>query len=145
MAVVQIKLSPKLHEAMAQDFFMNKPIRLGIITSGNEVAETRTELEPEQLRYAEYNAGAWVRPTMTILSAGSYNTGLDRWEFPVTLEWSFTAPAGGLQIKQIVIILGGLDTPRGLPGVTVGHVTYTTPLVVAAGVTQILEAPWTLS
>ena len=145
MPALQIKIASSFFQAMVQDFLSNKPIYLGLITSGNETTEAVATSQPEFLRTAEYNAGGWIRPVMTIKSQGTYNSTLNRWDLPENLEWSFVGPVGGLQLKQVVIILGGIQTPRDLTGITVGHTTYVTPLVIAAGATQIIEAPWTIS
>lgn len=149
MAAIQIKTSPTLLRAIVEDFFSNQSIYLGLITSGNEINQNLVETTPEAFRSIEYNSGPWVRPSMAINPTGndpgSFNAGLDKWDFPSDLQWSFVGPVGGLSVKQIVLIAGGSSTPRSTSGIIVGVATYTTPLVVAAGVTQVIEAPWAIA
>lgn len=145
MAALLIKPSPTIFTSIIQEYFMYKPIYLGLITSGNRLDPNLIETVSANFLAAEYASGSWVRPSMTISNPGTFNGGLDVWEFPTTLEWSFVGPIGGLSVEQIVISIGGASTPRNTAGVVVGVATYATPLLIPAGVTQSISAPWTIA
>jgi hypothetical protein len=145
MTTLSLKISPTLMQAIVQTMFVGTPIHLGVITTGNNIADNLVETTPEAFRAIEYNSGSWVRPTLTLGAVGSFNPGLDKWEFPTTSTWSLTGPPGGISIKQVVVILGGTTTPRDNTGVIVGVGTYTVPLDIAASAVQTIEVPWSIS
>lgn len=145
MTALSLKISPTLMQAIVQTMFVGKPIHLGIITVGNNIADNLVETTPEAFRAIEYNSGSWLRPSLTMGTVGSFNAGLDKWEFPSTSKWSLTGPPGGISIKQVVVILGGTTTPRNSTGTIVGVATYAVPLDIAANVVQTIEVPWSIS
>lgn len=144
MASIDIRISPTLLQSIVQEYFMSKPIYLGLITSANKINPNLIETAAESFVLAEYNSGSWVRPSLIISSPGSFNTGQKQWDFPPSGEWSFVGPVGGITIEQVVITIGGTSAPRNVSGVIIGVGTYLTPLVVGAGVTQVIEAPWSI-
>jgi hypothetical protein len=145
MTTLSLKISPTLMQAIVQTMFVGTPIHLGIITTGNNIADSLVETTPEAFRAIEYNSGTWTRPVFTMSGSGSFNAGLDRWELPTTSVWSVTGPPGGISIKQVVTILGGNTTPRNSTGVIIGVGTYAVPLDIAAGAVQTIEVPWSIS
>lgn len=144
MTTLSLKISPTLMQSIVQTMFVGTPIHLGIITVGNNIADSLVETTPEAFRAIEYNSGSWTRPQLTLGASGSFNAGLDKWEFP-TSAWSLTGPPGGISIKQVVVILGGTTTPRNNTGVIVGVGTYTVPIDIAANAVQTIEVPWSIS
>lgn len=145
MTTLALKISPTLMQAIVQTMFVGTPIHLGVITDGNNIADNLVETTPEAFRSIEYNSGTWIRPAFTIANPGTFNSGLVKWDFPSTSTWSVTGPAGGISVKQVVVILGGNNTPRNTSGVIIGVGTYATPLVIAANATQTIEVPWSIS
>lgn len=145
MTTLSLKISPTLMQAIVQTMFVGTPIHLGVITVGNNIADNLVETTPNAFRSLEYNSGSWLRPALTIASTGSFNAGLDKWEFPATSSWSITGPPGGISIKQVVVILGGTTTPRDSLGVIIGVGTYTVPMEIAASAVQTIEVPWSIS
>jgi hypothetical protein len=120
------------------------PIHLGVILSGSELPEATLFSDPSQFVNAEYNASPWIRPVQTIISPGTYNPTLSRFEIPPATEWTFTAPSGGFSIKQIFVIINGSTTPRDTNGTFIGVATFASAIAVPGGTSQSIKLPWSL-
>jgi hypothetical protein len=127
-----------------QNTIANVPLHLGVIVAGSELTEATLFSDPSEFVNIEYDASPWIRPVQTIVSPGTYNQTLNRWEIPPATEWTFTAPAAGFSIKQIFVIINGSTTPRNTNGTLIGVATFANAIAVPGGTSQSIKLPWSL-
>ena len=138
MPTATLTLSSNFLKEVVQQTLLTKDFQLGIILDGTNVDDSLVITTPNSVIAVEYNAAGWVRPTATLSGTGIFNIITNQLILP-DMQWSITAPTGGLAIKQQFIILGGITTPGDTSGIMIGSCTYANPLNIVAGQTELIS------
>lgn len=139
-----LSLAPGFLQYVVIQVFQTKDLRLGLIPLASAVSSTLHLTNTAGVIGAEFNGSGWVRPTIQIPGVGSYDATGNDWDLPAAMEWSVTGPTGGIDVKQLFVIIDGLTTPRNATGTFVGLATLTSVITIPAGVTTAIKAPWSL-
>lgn len=141
---VNLSLAPGFLQYVVTQVFQSKDLRLGLIPLAAAVSPTLHLTNTAGVIGAEFNGSGWTRPTIQIPGVGAYDTVGNDWDLPAAMEWSVTGPTGGIDVKQMFVIIAGLTTPRDATGTFVGLATLANVITIPAGVTTAIKAPWSL-
>lgn len=141
---VNISPAPEFLSYVVTQCFDTKNLRLGLIPNASAVSSTLHLTDRSSVIAAEFNGTGWTRPSIVIPGLGAYDTVGNDWDLPAAMEWSVTGPTGGIDVKQMFVIIGGLTTARNTTGTLLGLATLTNVITIPAGVTTAIKAPWSL-
>lgn len=144
MTIATFGIAPEYYEYVANASIVGVNHRLGVIPDGSAVAANLYLTNRAGVIGAEFNGLGWVRPNLLVPTAGAMDIPNLEWDVSTILEWSLTGPAGGINVKQLFVIVGGTTTPRNTTGTLLGLLTYPSPVTIEAGQTRPVRIPWSL-
>jgi hypothetical protein len=142
--IANLSPAPGFLQYVVTQVLSGKDLRLGLIATDAQVASTLHLTNTPGVIAAEFNGAGWVRPTIQIPGLGAYNTIDNNWALPTAMEWSVTGPPGGIDVKQMFVIIDGSTTARSVTGTFLGLTTLTGTITIPAGITTAIKAPWSV-
>lgn len=139
-----ISLSPEFLAYVVTQCFDARNLRLGLIPNASAVSPALHLTDKGGVIAAEFDGSGWLRPSILIPALGAYDTVGNDWDLPPAMEWSVVGPTGGIDVKQLFVIIGGLTTARSALGILIGLATLTNVITIPSGVTTSIKAPWSL-